>query len=66
VHSLFVVAPDDRESEVRAQLARPAFRRISELRLRYLPYSELERNREAMSRFGAGLRPLEAIARDLA
>ena len=66
VHSLFVVAPDDREPEVRAQLARPAFRRINELRLRYLPYSELERNREAMSRFGAGLRPLEAIARDLA
>lgn len=65
MQSLFIVAPDDRESEVRAQLARPAFRRIGELRVRYLPYSELERNREAMSRFGAGMRPLEAIARDL-
>lgn len=66
IHGLFIVAPDDRESEVRAQLARPAFRGTKNLRLRYLPYGELERHREAMGRFGAGLRPLEAIARDIA
>jgi type II restriction enzyme len=60
-----VVAPDGRENEVRAQLARPAFRRVSDLHVRYIPYGELERNREAMGRFGAGLRAIEAIARSL-
>ena len=62
---LFLVAPDDREAEVRSQLARPAFRRVSDLEVRYLPYGELERNREAMARFGAGLKAIEAVARTL-
>jgi type II restriction enzyme len=62
---LFLVAPDDREHEVRAQLARPAFRRVSDLEVRYLPYGELERNRDAMARFGAGLKAIEAVARSL-
>lgn len=63
---LFLVAPDDREEQVRAQLCRPAFQRITQLRLRFLPYSELERHREAMARFGEGLKAIEAIARTLA
>lgn len=66
IEGLFLVAPDEREHEVRAQLARPAFRRIAERHLRYLPYGELDRNREAMARFGVGLRPIEALARGLA
>lgn len=65
VHGLYVVAPDEREEEVRAQLARPAFRAIGHLRVRYLAYGELEKNREAMMRFGSGTKPLEAIARTL-
>jgi type II restriction enzyme len=65
VEGLFLVAPDDREEEVRAQLRRPAFRQIADLRVRYLPYSQLEKNREAMARFGSGLKPIEAIARVL-
>ena len=64
-HDLFLVAPDDRENEVRAQLRRPAFRHISQLRVRYLPYSELERHREAMARFGSGLKAVQAVSRDL-
>jgi len=64
-HGLFLVAPDNREHEVRAQLSRPAFRRISELAVRFLPYSELERHRDAMARFGAGLKAIEAVARTL-
>jgi type II restriction enzyme len=63
---LFLVAPDDREDEVRAQLARPAFQRVSDLNVRYLPYGELERNRDAMARFGSGLKAIEAVARTLA
>lgn len=63
--TLFLVAPDDREADVRAQLHRPAFSRVADLRVRYLRYSDLDRNREAMARFGQGLRPIEALARDL-
>ena len=62
---LFLVAPDDREDEVRAQLGRPAFRRVSDLSVRFLPYSELDRHRESMGRFGAGLKAIEAVARTL-
>ena len=62
---LFLVAPDAREADVRNQLQRPAFSRISDLDISYLPYSELEKNREAMARFGSGLKAIKAIARQL-
>lgn len=62
---LFLVAPDDREDDVRAQLHRPAFRQVADLHVRYLPYGELAKHREAMARFGAGLKAVEAIARRL-
>jgi type II restriction enzyme len=63
--NLFLVAPDEREAEVRAQVRRPAFRRIGDLSVRFVPYGELGRNREVMARFGSGIRTVEAIARDL-
>jgi type II restriction enzyme len=63
VRGLFLVAPDGRESDVRAQLARPAFSRVADLQVRFLPYSELEKHREAMSRFGVGMKAVEAVAR---
>ncbi|MBI5527273.1 MAG: hypothetical protein HY897_13140 [Deltaproteobacteria bacterium] len=59
------MAPDDREDEVRAQFRRPAFRRITDLHVRWLPYGGLERHRGAIARFGYGLKPIEAIARTL-
>lgn len=65
VPALFLVAPDEREGDVRAQLARPAFRAIASLRVRYVPYGELDRNKDAIARFGAGLKGIEAIAREL-
>jgi type II restriction enzyme len=58
----FLVAPDDREAEVRAQLQRPAFSRIGDLDLRYLPYSALRTHRSAMASFGTGLKPVLAVA----
>lgn len=61
--SLFLVAPDDREEEVRAQLRRPAFRSVAGLDVRFLPYGELERHRDAMARFGHGLKAIQAVAR---
>lgn len=63
--ALFLVAPDSREPEVRAQLGRPAFSRVSDLDVRYLPYGELEKHRAAIARFGSGLKGVEAIARRL-
>ena len=62
---LFLVAPDAREQDVRSQLQRPAFSRVSDLDLSYLPYGELERNRDAIARFGSGLKAIKAIARKL-
>lgn len=62
---LFLVAPDDREDEVRSQLRRPVFRRVSDLQVRFLPYGELQKNREAIAKFGEGLKAINAIARQL-
>jgi type II restriction enzyme len=63
---LFLVAPDAREEEVRAQLHRPAFRCVLDLEMRFLPYGELAKNREAIARFGQGLRPIVEVSRVLA
>ena len=65
VRVLFLVAPDAREGDVRAQLARPAFSRVADLQVRFLPYGELEKHRGAMARFGAGMKAVEAVARSL-
>ena len=61
--NFFLVAPDDREGDVRAQFARPAFSRVGDLDLRYLPYSELRSHKDAIARFGSGLKGVLAIAR---
>ena len=62
---LFLVAPDAREADVRAQLRRPAFSRVADLDISYLPYGELEKNREAIARFGSGLKGITAISSKL-
>lgn len=62
---LFLVAPDDRRDAVVQQLRRPAFSRVAELGIRYLPYSELAKHKEAILRFGAGIKPLIEISRQL-
>ncbi|PNG48956.1 MULTISPECIES: type II restriction endonuclease [unclassified Variovorax] len=61
--AMFLVAPDNRRDDVQLQLRRPAFSRVSELGIRYLPYSELKNHREAIARFGSGLKPLIEISR---
>lgn len=62
---LFLVAPDAREGEVRVQLQRPAFSRVTDLQVRYLPYGELEKHRDAIARFGTGIKGVRAISRVL-
>ncbi|MBI0535204.1 type II restriction endonuclease [Roseomonas sp. KE2513] len=65
LEGMFLVAPDGREGEVRAQLARPAFSRVADLKVHYLPYGELKASRETIARFGQGMKPIRAIAREL-
>lgn len=62
---LFLVAPDERRGEVAQQLRRPAFMRVAELGIRYLPYSELREHRHAMARFGSGLKPVLDVSQRL-
>jgi type II restriction enzyme len=62
---LFLVAPNDREDEVRRQLLRPAFYRVRDLNVRFLPYGQLENHREDMARFGEGLKAVVAVAKSL-
>lgn len=62
---LFLVAPDAREGEVGEQLRRPAFSRVRDLQVRFLPYGALETHREAIARFGTGMKGIQAIARTL-
>ncbi len=64
-HALFLVAPDARERDVREQLLRPAFSRVADLNVRFIAYGELEAHREAIGRFGQGMKAIEAIARQL-
>lgn len=65
VADMFLVAPDAREKDVRVQIARPAFSRIADLNMAYLPYSELASHREQIARFGSGMKAIRAIAKPL-
>lgn len=63
--AFFLVAPDAREGDARAQFARPAFSRVSELDVRYIGYGELSKHREAIARFGDGRKAILAISKPL-
>lgn len=63
--SFFLVAPDAREADVRAQFARPAFSRVNELDVRFIGYGELAQHREAIARFGDGEKAILAISKAL-
>lgn len=61
---LYLVAPDKREKEVMAQLARPAFRNhLADIQLAYIPFNELSESCDALCRFGEDHTILEKIAR---
>jgi len=62
---LFLVAPTTRRDEVYQQLKRPAFSRVADLGIRYLSYGELAQHREAIARFGTGLKPILEISERL-
>jgi type II restriction enzyme len=60
--SLYLVAPDERELDVMAQMSRPAFLR-SGLEFSYIPFGELTANSDALSRFGEDHGILRKIVR---
>lgn len=60
--NLYVVAPDKRAKKVREEICRCDFLRATGLTVRFLPYGELQKNRDAIVRFGQGLKPIETIA----
>lgn len=62
---IYLVAPDKRELEVQAQVARPSFQMIKKLNVRYLRYSNLDSHKESIMKFGESLKALEKISTSL-
>lgn len=62
--SLYLVAPDGREGEVRAQLVRPTFRALAN-KPALLTFTDIETHCDAMCRFGNSHEVLSRIARGL-
>lgn len=61
---LYLVAPNKREKEVMAQLARPSFRNdLSDLSISFIPFSELCDHCDALCRFGDSHEVLQKISR---
>lgn len=62
-NDFFLVAPDNREKEIVAQLQRPAFRDLKSVAFRYLFFSDITCHCEAMCRFGEDWRVMLKLAR---
>ncbi len=61
---LYLVAPNDREKEVMAQLSRPAFRSdLENIAFAFLPFKELSEHCDALCKFGDDHTVLQKIAR---
>ena len=63
-HNFFLVAPDSREKEIIAQLNRPSFRNLDCLNLRYILFSRLKENINALCTFGDDYKILFKISKD--
>lgn len=64
---VYLVAPDQREKEVMAQLARPAFRGdLADIPLAFIPFGALCEHCDALCKFGEDHSILQKIARTLA
>lgn len=59
---IYLVAPDKREKEVRAQISRPAFHSLQKISFRYLRYGDLISNKDSIMKFGESLKALEKIS----
>ena len=64
VRQMLRLAPDQREKEVMAQLARPAFRRdLADIPLAFIPFDDLCEHCDALCKFGEDHSILKKIAR---
>jgi len=62
--NVYLVAPDKREKEVMAQLARPAFKQdLADISLAFIPFDDLCEQCDALCRFGEDHSILRKIAR---
>jgi type II restriction enzyme len=62
--NVYLVAPDMREKEVMAQLARPAFKQdLADISLAFIPFDDLSEQCDALCRFGEDHSILRKIAR---
>jgi type II restriction enzyme len=60
----YLVAPDQRERDVMAQLARPAFRNdLADISLAFIPFDDLREHCDAMCKFGESHTIVQKIAR---
>lgn len=62
--NFYLVAPNQREKEVMAQLARPAFRDdLADIALAFIPFNDLRDHCDALCKFGENHTILQKIAR---
>jgi len=59
---LYIVAPDEREKEVKLQLNRPTIKNAS-IEIKYILFNELRENCDALCKFGENYEILEKIAK---
>jgi type II restriction enzyme len=60
----YLVAPDQREKDVMAQLARPAFRSdLADISLAFIPFNDLREHCDALCKFGEDYTIVQKIAR---
>ena len=60
----YLVAPNQREKDVMAQLARPAFRSdLADISLAYIPFNDLREHCDALCKFGEDHTIVQKIAR---
>lgn len=60
---MFLIAPDEREKEVVAQLKRPSVLAANRGTVSYILFSDLAQHCDSMCRFGTGCEVLEKIAK---
>ncbi len=61
----YLIAPNKREKEIKAQLLRPSFSNEHVCNIAYILFSDLRCDCDAMSKFGTGVEVLEKIAKGI-
>jgi type II restriction enzyme len=61
----YLIAPDKREKEIKAQLIRPSFQHTKHLNISYILFSQLRCDCDAMCKFGSDVNVLGNIAKNV-